>query len=116
MPKLLNLLAFAVGASIAMSGLAIVTPAPAQADEAARQLEMPKRTLHQGWLPWARQPSSFFQVQSSFSPCFGRGFLMQASQAFIALFQELIFRCSEKMQPFSSGGINPLTYLATLAA
>ena len=41
---------------------------------------------------------------------------MQASQAFIALFQELIFRCSEKMQPFLSGGINPLTYLATLAA
>ena len=51
MPKLLNLLAFAVGASIAMSGLAIVTPAPAQADEADRQLEMPKRTHHQGWLP-----------------------------------------------------------------
>jgi hypothetical protein len=51
MPKLLNLLAFAVGASIAMSGLAIVTPAPAQADEVARQLERPKKTLHQGWLP-----------------------------------------------------------------
>ena len=43
MPKLLNLLAFAVGASIAMSGLAVVTPAPAQADEAARQLERPKK-------------------------------------------------------------------------
>ena len=51
MPKLLNLLAFAVGASIAMSLLAIVTPVPAQADEAARQLETPKKTLHQGWLP-----------------------------------------------------------------
>jgi len=41
---------------------------------------------------------------------------MQASKAFIASFQALIFCCSEKMQPFSSGGINPLTYLATLAA
>ena len=116
MPKLLNLLAFAVGASIAMSGLAVVTPAPAQADEAARQLERPKKRLHQGWLPWERQPSWCFRVQSSRRPCFGGGFLMQASKAFIASFQALIFCCSEKMQPFSSGGINPLTYLASLAA
>ena len=54
MPKLLHFLAFAAGAAIAMSGLAIVTPAPAQADEAARQfeeLETPKKMLDAGWLP-----------------------------------------------------------------
>ena len=39
MTNALNFLAGTVGAAVAITGLAIVTPAPAQADEAARQFE-----------------------------------------------------------------------------